>query len=102
MSLSICSLRLRRRIRATCAFTTRRSYERILYSVFDQINYYWIATLFSLLHRTIDTSDKLGLARFILTRQTVSALKGYLLSPSSIKRVQRGSRAEPFPFVSFA
>jgi transposase-like protein len=32
---------VRRRIRTMCAFTTRGSCERILYSVFDRINQYW-------------------------------------------------------------
>jgi putative transposase len=32
---------VRRRIRTMCAFTTRNSCERILYSVFDRMNTYW-------------------------------------------------------------
>ncbi len=32
---------VRRRIRTMCAFTTRSSCERILYSVFDRMNTYW-------------------------------------------------------------
>jgi parvulin-like peptidyl-prolyl isomerase len=32
---------VRRRIRTMCAFTTRSSCERILYSVFDRMNIYW-------------------------------------------------------------
>src|SRR5262249_53921166 len=32
---------VRRRIRTMCAFTTRNSCERILYSVFDRMNSYW-------------------------------------------------------------
>jgi len=32
---------VRRRIRTMCAFTTRQSCERILYSVFDRMNTYW-------------------------------------------------------------
>ena len=32
---------VRRRIRTMCAFTTRSSCERILYSVFDRMNRYW-------------------------------------------------------------
>jgi putative transposase len=32
---------VRRRIRTMCAFTTRSSAERILYSVFDRMNTYW-------------------------------------------------------------
>jgi len=33
---------VRRRIRTMCAFTTRSSSERILYSVFNRMNTYWI------------------------------------------------------------
>jgi putative transposase len=32
---------VRRRIRTMCAFTTRSSCERILFSVFDRMNHYW-------------------------------------------------------------
>jgi len=32
---------VRRRIRTMCAFTTRDSCERILFSVFDRMNTYW-------------------------------------------------------------
>ena len=32
---------VQRSIRTMCAFTTRNSYERILYSVFDRMNPYW-------------------------------------------------------------
>ena len=34
---------VRRRIRTMCAFTTRSSCERILFSVFDRMNHYWDA-----------------------------------------------------------
>ena len=36
---------VRRRIRTMCAFTTRDSCERILFSVFDRMNNHWRKTL---------------------------------------------------------
>jgi hypothetical protein len=39
-----------------CAFTTRSSCERILYSVFERMNNHWTRHPLPLLHRTLDAT----------------------------------------------
>ena len=47
---------VRRRIRTMCAFTTRSSCERILFSVFDRMNNTGGNTLSKLLHKIIESA----------------------------------------------
>ena len=47
---------VRRRIRTMCAFTTRNSCERILFSVFERMNQHWTRHPLPLLHTTLDAT----------------------------------------------
>jgi len=53
-------IEVRRRIRTMCAFTTRSSAERILFSVFDRMNHHWSGNPLPLLHTIIDTTSESG------------------------------------------